>query len=261
MRWAFVLVFAALVFVACAASADENQQCRETYTQGQLLRRDGRFKRAAKAFATCQDTCPGSLGADCTRWLEEMRAAAPRLLVVARNERGEDMRGVSLIVDGDKLGRIAGRSLVLDPGEHAIVLESGDGLVERQHLTLVEGETRRLVVVFKTSKRPEPGDTTGGGPPVASWVLAGIGVAALIAGGALALKGRLDLDEYEETCAPICSEEQADGVRRLYVAGGIVAATGGALVITAGIVWAASDGPSAATTGVRVGFDLPMLVW
>ncbi|HZO12085.1 MAG TPA: DUF1588 domain-containing protein [Polyangiaceae bacterium] len=94
-----------------------------------------------------------------------------------------------------------------------------------------------------------------------SGVLAGIGVAALIAGGALALKGRLDLDEYEETCAPICSEEQADGVRRLYVAGGIVAATGGALVITAGIVWAASDGPSAATTGVRVGFDLPMLVW
>ena len=96
-----------------------------------------------------------------------------------------------------------------------------------------------LPVAFMLASSPAYADEEPATPAeqepsmVAPWIIGGIGGAALITGGALALAGVVERSRAEDECAPLCSSDVEESIRTKYIAGGIVA-TAGVVLVTLG---------------------------
>lgn len=150
-----------------------------------------RVERMAEAVEACQP-CQGDAmdGA--------VRRAAERLQRSALKSQTGQLRiralpeGTIVRVDGEVVGP-SPAEVRLTPGEHLIVAENAEGRSERKVLVRAREELRIDLLV----QGPEPPPAVVPGRPLklAKWVVGGLGVAALIAGGTIwALDGRPQCD-------------------------------------------------------------------
>src|SRR5258707_7177981 len=101
--------------------AQTQEACLWSYEQGQRLRDRGKLIETREKLLVCaQDVCPELARKDCERWLREVDASTPSVVVRARDPEGRDAVDVQMWVDGSPfLRRLDGRARPLDPGVHS----------------------------------------------------------------------------------------------------------------------------------------------
>jgi hypothetical protein len=238
------------------ASAEEKQQCVDAYEQSQRLRRDGKLRAAHERLLVCSSrSCPEAAQLDCARWLAEVEQAQPGAVVTARGPGGQELTEIRVLVDGEVAAdRLDGRSIAVDPGLHTLRVETAQGRSLEQSIMFREGEKFRAVEFTfspapapappsaSTSVPPHPAEAEAprtGGLPVASYVLGGLGVAAVTVGAVLDITGKDRETTLKNTCAPHCSHSDVQAMRTQVLAGDVTLAVGlaslaGAVVIALG---------------------------
>jgi hypothetical protein len=253
MRRAGLVVGAAVALSFAPARAalaeDAVRVCIDASTQGQTLRQQGHLLGARDRMIECaRDACPAVVRSHCARWLGEIENRIPSVVVRAQDASGADLVDARVLIDGHA-SKLDGRAVPLDPGQHVVAVEHG-GTRKEERVILVEGEASRLVMLRFAPPPPgmpveaplaPPAHT--GGVPTATWILGGVGLAALGAATYFGLAAKGQLDHLDATCSPNCTDAQTQPGRTDALAFDILLATGGA-AIGAAIVWALAFPPS-----------------
>lgn len=205
------LSIAALVAWSGAARAADKATCLRAYESAQNDKNAGKLRASRKKLLVCvEPECPALLRADCTSWLTEVERGMPTVVVVARTGDAE-LSDVRVLVDDEVLAEsLTGAALEVDPGQRVFRFEAPGHAPAEQTLTIREGEkSRRLSIALEPlgSSRQERA-----GPPVTSWVLAGVGAVGLVSFsyfGIRGLRGRSDL----KACKGECAQDDVDAVR------------------------------------------------
>ncbi len=237
-RGALVAWMLAAALVPRAAAADDTRICVDAAHQAQALRDGGKLAEARKAFATCSaPTCPQIVRGYCERWLAEVIALQPTIVLGARGPDG-DLYQVRVELDGRELAtRLDGRAIPVDPGPHELSFETPGFPVVRQFVVIREGEKGRPVVARFT--RPAPAATrAGAGRRRTAILIAASGSALGLAGFAVfGAWGKHQRDHLFETCASTqtCSEDEVSAARTKMIVADVSLAIGvaGAGVLTA----------------------------
>jgi hypothetical protein len=163
---------------------------------------------------------------DCTRWLAEVDAMMPTIVVRA-SAGSDDIVDARVSIDGTPLAdRIDGLPIALDPGEHTIVVEWAQK-TEQRRVVLAAGEKARAVpFVFEPARvgppealppkaRSEP--ETRAARPVPWTVFGTAGLSALAFGSFafFAVDGAGKLDDLDRSgCRPFCNAADVQAVDR-----------------------------------------------
>lgn len=259
---------------AAAGAGDDRQICVSASEKGQQLRSAGKLVEAREQLNLCgRLECPKLIQQDCTQWMSEVLASLPSIVPGAKDRRGHDVIDARLSIDG-KLATetLDGKPIVLDPGVHSFVFEakgSGAGPAVKEQLVIKPGEKNRIVSVtistgddvaagsgrdLGTGERPA--EASRSSPPVAAYVVGGLGVVALGVAGVMGLLANSDAHDLRSTCAPGCRQSDVDAIQTRYTIGGVTAGVGGALLITGVVLFilhgnGSSRAASNATTRVQ----------
>jgi hypothetical protein len=241
-----------------APQVNQVEACIDASARGQTLRNRGQLIEANRQFVFCStEACPGPIRADCSQWLAEVRARLPSVVLRVRDADGRDVFDAFASIDGKPVAQDAGgRAMSIDPGPHVIRVEREGSQPVEERIMAREGEKyRALDFVLKPLPAPAPvqADASGGGIPIASWVLGGVGVAGVIAFGVLAAGAKSDRDELRDTCAPGCDVADVDAVRdRLLFANLSLGVGIAALGVATWVALSSSDESDSASTPVGV---------
>ncbi|HEY4121779.1 MAG TPA: hypothetical protein VGM56_28125 [Byssovorax sp.] len=254
MRALAVLVSAlAVAATSTPARADDKAECSSAYAETQSLRRAGKLVDAHARVVLCmRDACAAFIRSDCVKWFGEIEAAQPTVVLDVKDARGNDASGVRVTLDGRPwIDGLDGKARALDPGPHTLRFEMAGARAVEQTLEAREGDKgRRVGVTFGavdgefTVARDRPSRSP------APWILGGVGVAALVAGGVMGgvvvgAKSTLDAHCHGSTCDSQDGVDAASTIHALGPATTIALVAGGAAVAGAA-VWLAVR-PSAAS--------------
>lgn len=274
-----ILVGAALVASAPGrARADQTDVCIDASVRGQELRDQGKLVAARVALLACGErACPRLLQTECAGWLADVDARTPSIVIGAVDEGGHDTAEVKVTLDGAPfLARLDGQALAIDPGAHVLRFERNGRPFVEQQVILREGERRRAITVSfapaaglgRNDAPGVPGASSSAGPgrPIAVIALGAVAIASGVTLAVLGLGAKNDAAHLRATCAPTCTVDAVDAVRReeigANVALGIGVLAAGATAILA-LTWPspAAPRPSVAVQpihgGAIAGFSLP----
>lgn len=213
----------ALVLPSTAIAADVKRECVEASTAGQTSRDAGELKSARDSFLTCsRDQCPTVVKSSCARWLSEVEAQLPSIVVRAADASDADITEGTATVDGVEVP-LDGKPISLDPGKHLVVVETAGGVRLEKKVLLAAGEKSRLIELRVEAPKSEPEKGTTGasarvasdsrGIPTGAWILGGAGVLALGSFGYFGLSAKSELNKLD-SCSPQCDRSQSDAGRR-----------------------------------------------
>jgi hypothetical protein len=233
-------VVVAIVTVAVSATwirsadADDKQQCLRTAEQGQQLRDDGKYRRAREAFAACsRSVCPAMVQSDCVKWLRDLEAQSPSVVIMAKDDKGNDLTAVTVTVDGAPLtNTLDGRPVLVDPGQHKFHFEAQGFPPVDDQVVIYAGEKSRAISAQFHSPAPVPTPTptptpaptpiptpssneTPASPPVGGgqaesgstgrtigWIAIGVGAASLVGAGVSFAVRQSALNDVQNKCGP-----------------------------------------------------------
>lgn len=220
---AFTLAAAALFAAPRPATADP-QACIAANERGNDLRWKSRLLDAKAELLACSaEACPEVVREECAQLVRRVDADIPTLRFAVTDARGRAVTQVTITIDGAPLaGDPSSGARAFDPGTYHLRVES-PGLVPRDLDVVVRaGEKNRLVGVSLDAATPAPASTPPPRDaairpiPPAVWVLGGVSLVGLGAFTVFALRGK-----DTEACAPGCSQDQVDSLRRDYLIGDI----------------------------------------
>ena len=99
---------------------------------------------------------------------------------------------------------------------------------------------------------PAPEATGPRKVPIASYVLGGVGVAALGVGVWMRVQGSKDYDELEKNCAPTCPNSDVDTVKREYLISNVALGVSAAALVGAVTVYFVAPRSSSPEMAFRV---------
>jgi len=237
---AATLVVAASSSATTEARAADKVRCTAAYEQGQELRRQDKLSAARSQLLLCEQTCPRSLAADCTKWQGEVEALMPTVHLRATDGHGQPT-DARVIVDGTLLlDHLVDAPVPVDSGDHTFRFEGPSGVSAEVHVSLHGGErAREIETVLAPQAAPPPAVSSGTTRPVppAAYVLGAMGIAGLALGGGLSLKGHLDAGHLRSTCAPGCAPDQVDSIATLYGVAWVGAGAGVAALAIGLALW------------------------
>jgi hypothetical protein len=217
----------AVLLGAPAARADAT--CITAYEQTQTLRKDGKPLASKVQAAICsRESCPALLTKDCTKWLTELEADIPTVVLDPRTPAGALRTDVHVKLDGAPLNeKIDGKPVPLEPGSHTFVFEvEGAAPVERA-LVLKAGEKNRKVTVTLAAAAPGEGAKSADRPvPIGVWIFGGATVVALATSAVFAIDGlgkKSDLDK----CKPRCAASDVDAMSSSFTLADVALGAGG----------------------------------
>jgi hypothetical protein len=226
--------FAGLLFAASLAPgparADEVAACVKASESAQTLRDEGKYNLAREQLLVCtRDLCPGIVRRDCTQWLSEIDASMPSVVVSAKDGSGRDLVDVRVTVDGQPFAeKLDGKPLMVDPGKHTFRYEAAGAPPSEEDVVVHAGEKNRALNVrlggppqtppgtpAPAPPAPETSPTPSGaaGPPVAAYVLGGLGVVALGSFAFFGITGKSDVSDLRSSCSPNCQQRDVDHAR------------------------------------------------
>ena len=195
-------VATAIILASGPARADV--PCISAYEQTQTLRKDGKPLAAkAQAAACARDSCPALLVKDCTKWLSELEAVIPTVVLDPRTPGGALRTDVRVKVDGVAVSeKLDLKPLAVEPGSHSFVFEAEGSTPAERTVLLRDGEKNRKVSVTMS---PAAEANAGGALPLGFWIFGGASVVALATATVFGLEGlakKSDLDSCKPRCAP-----------------------------------------------------------
>jgi hypothetical protein len=245
---------AVIVAVALPLSADP-RRCIDAHEQGQVLRNQSKLLEARQRFASCSSdgNCPPIVAAECATFLGEVDRDLPSLVFSATGLEGSDADDVSVYVDGRLVAeRLDGRATPVDPGRRALRFVAARGTQRTLSIVVAQGQKNVPVAAdfrapgVESELQPEPDSRQ---VPAASFVLGAIGVVALGSFAYFGLSGK-----SQEACKPYCTQDEADAMRRSYLAADV--SLGVAVLSLGAAFWIALDqtsGKSSASSGWKLG--------
>ena len=206
-----VAAFVAPVVTTTIAHADP--ACIAAYEQTQSLRKDGKLSAAkAQASLCAHSDCPALLVKDCAKWLGELEASTPTVVLEARTAAGVAVTNVRVKMDGNVVApKIDGKAIAVDPGSRTFLFE-GDGIAPvEQVVVLREGEKNRKVTAI-VAPAPDAVVERSRPVPLGVWLFGGASVAAFATSIVFAVDGlgkKSDLD----ACKPRCAAGDIDAMQ------------------------------------------------
>jgi hypothetical protein len=215
-----------LQLIASAGRSPTVDQCVAASTRAQEEQKSGAYLAARRTLSICtHEACPLVVQQDCTRWLAEVLAATPSVVVVARMD-GVDQRLARVLLDGHVwLSELSGRPEELEPGPHELTVTVGTQTQARQLLVSVGEKNRPLVFEFtsplplrevKAVARPK------GRPfPVLPTILTALAAGGVATFATLGLTGRANLEALVRSeCAMsrTCPPSTVQDIQRRFIA-------------------------------------------
>ena len=157
-----------------------------------------------------RDACAGFIRTDCAKWLGEIDASQPTVVLEVRDAAGKDTAAVRVTLDGKPwLDKLEVTAVAIDPGEHVVRYEIDRAPAHEETVRVREGEKNKKLS-FSFRVQPDgPSEEPAPKPSVAPWVIGGAGVAGLLVGGifgGLTLAARStvksDCSSATNTCSP-----------------------------------------------------------
>jgi hypothetical protein len=232
------------------------EQCLKSSEEGQRVRDEGKYRRARELFAVCASSkCPVVVHSECTNALAEVDRIAPSIVIVARNERSEDVPVQQILIDGNPVtSRVAGTPIAIDAGARVVQIEAAGYESAEQRIVASAGEKNRVLsfrLVARATTPPPSTPPLARIEPVAKPVETGglstqravaltLGGLAL-AGGAtsifVGLGARDQLHDLQSGCGieKRCADSDVDSVKRRLLVADIT--LGAALVSAAAALW------------------------
>lgn len=206
-----------------AFADDAKQRCVDASDRAQSLRDKGALVEAREQLLLCaRPECPGVVTGFCDKWLSEVNAALPTVVVIAKDGAAETS-DVELSIDGVVARpKLDGRAIPLDPGDHELSIRSADGRVATQHVVAHEGQKDvpvTIALAARASPSPPPAPplppppSEARGTPVLAWVLGGGGLAAAGVFAVIAATGQRDYDTCKTQGCPSSTRDSL-AVRR-----------------------------------------------
>jgi hypothetical protein len=234
-------------------------QCAAAYEQAQTDKLAGRYVSATAAALACsQIECNQAIVRECLQLYEKLEQETPSFVFAARKGEGGELVDVRVEMDGKVIGeQITGRPFPVDPGPHEFVFSHPQrGRLQtnatarvgvRAHVvevTFADPNAKPVVApapvapVAPVAPQPEPKR----GVPVLSFVLGGVGIAALGSFTYFRLTAVSDYNDYNSTCAPTCNPDDVDKVRTKFLISNVSLGVGIASLAGAGLVYAFGRG-------------------
>lgn len=239
---AFAAALAALCAPEPARADDATHTCVEAAHEGQRLRDAGQLTAGRAELLQCAAAkCPDVVRESCGRWLAELDARLPTLVLAARDEHGADLREVRVSIDERVVASaLDGRALAVDPGPHRVTFEAAGRRAARQLIVAREGEKTRPLVAILPLLEPERAATPDDTAPSAAPVIVAGSVAAL-ALGSFAVFGAIGQSQRQallDSCAPTqtCAASDVDAARTKLVVADVSLAVGLAASVVTGIL-------------------------
>jgi hypothetical protein len=232
------------------ARADEASRnaCLQAYEGSQENRKAEALRSARQQLLVCaSDSCPPIVRTDCIRWLAEVEAALPTIVLEARGAGGP-LFDVTVSLDGAPLvHQLDGRPIEIDPGLHTLTFEHAGSPNQEQKVIVREGEKNRLVSADWTpapapvAQAPAPTPPVAMERPVPTSVYVALGVAALgfvdfAVAGTLGFVKQKEL-EKSPSCAPFCPANDVRYIKTTYAAADVGLAVGAAGLLASGILF------------------------
>jgi hypothetical protein len=238
VRCALLLATAAsIASPAPAVAANTRETCFNAYERAQRLRLDHRLLASREQLRLCLDTaCPTFVKNDCGKWLGEVEASIPAVLLVKQgDQKGRTENRLAVFVDGERVAEpVDGRAIPVDPGPHDVRYEL-DGRFVDTHVSVPEGQKqfpltidlRELapppapVTAPELAPWPEAADTSHTKPPssppwFARWPWPTYASGALAVTGLAIFAGFGIAGKSATACAPSCTHSQVDKIRTDY---------------------------------------------
>jgi len=240
----------AIAIVLASRSSRADATCISAYEQTQTLRKDGRPLAAKAQAAVCaRESCPALLTKDCTKWLTELEAVIPTVVLDPRTPAGGLRTDVRVKVDGVTVSeKLDLKPMPLEPGSHSFVFEAEGSAPAERTILLRDGEkNRKLTVTLAPDPKAEARSV-----PLGVWIFGGASVVALATSAVFAIDGlgkKSDLD----SCKPRCSPSDIDAMSASFTLADV--ALGAGVMAGAAAVYLLLTRPSAeasastATTG------------
>jgi hypothetical protein len=274
------LAACALAFSVHARADGAAAECVANAEQGQKLQGQGRLLEAKEKFLACgRDACPKVIRTDCTTFEGQVEAALPSIVFAVKDEKGNDLTQVSVIIDGvPALDQLSGTATPINPGSHTFFFRR-EGFSPIKATALVRAGEKNRVVNARWGGVPtvETGatGTTGNGTTGSStphetqhasrspvgWVLLGLGAVLAGVGTYGLVAGLGETSTLKSGCAMSlagCTSGQIDSAQTKLWVGDIATPLGG-VAIAAGIFFLlrSTDAPSSAPTTGWNGGALP----
>ncbi len=251
-----IAAFIALLLVAPPAGADDKARCIAAAEGGQDLRTEGKLRAARDRFVECAAAvCPDAIRNDCARFLAEVQASLPSIVVTATSPDGDDVYEARLLVDGEVVAeRLDGKAVPADPGRHIVVVERSGGGRAEASVVLAEGDkNRRVHLAFpRAAANPASSARASVGPSLtAPLIVGGVGLAVLSGSLFLGFSARGEIADLRDTCAPACDEDALDRSRRKLLLADIGIGIGVAAAAAATYLFVTADGRPRASVGAR----------
>lgn len=212
------------LFVLALAASPTIDQCVASSTDAQREQKGGSYLAARRQLQVCaDDACPPVIRSDCTKWLAEVIAATPSLVVVARLD-GVDQTQARVLLDGHLWqAELTGRPDELEPGAHQLSVTVGSQ-TRAQELVVNVGEKNRLVVFeFNSalaSSRAEVPVAASRPLPIVPILVSVVAVAGFATFTGVGLDGRGRLERLlAEPCAATksCDVAAVEDIRRRFL--------------------------------------------
>jgi hypothetical protein len=227
----FTLAMFAMPTLAHAAGEDA---CIAASEKAQRLKNDGKLSEARDQLALCSaDNCPSIVRTDCNKWMGEVLAALPSVVLAAKDAAGKDIVEAKVLVDGKVVAQsLDGRAIKIDPGVHLFRFEASGYAPGEERVVVRSGEQNRIVslkldaqAATATPPPPPPPETKSNYP----FVPIGIGFAgAVVLAVAIYIdtSATSDAHDLRKTCAPECAQSKVDSIKTRYLISGIMAGVG-----------------------------------
>jgi hypothetical protein len=194
----------------------------------------GDLLAARKSLTECgASSCPDALQRECVTVAAALAPRIPTVVLVAHDAARRDLSEVRVSLDGAPLrARLDGREIEVNPGPHRFRFEIAGADPIEQSVVIREREKGRVIAAdfppsalsvdapsgerASSSARERDALATRRAVPASSWILGGVGLAALAtsgAFGALGLAARADADQ----CKPDCTPRQVDAVNQRFL--------------------------------------------
>lgn len=263
-------VLASVLLLAAPASATPvtAADCIDAVDAGQTLRDAGKLRAARARFAVCvESACPAPIRHDCATWAADVSERMPAVRLRAHRADGSDLTGVRVTVDGAPFpAGLEGRYVEIDPGPHLFRFERTGSVTVERNVVIAERDHAALVDVAMVDDRaalgpasppvgpPPPAASATGGPPLATYVLAGVGVLGAAGFVVFGLKANREISSLRGSCAPACTDDQLSPAHRDVLIANISLGVGVVALVAATVVWLTSHpspAPASASASPR----------